>query len=886
MKHRIQILALIICVAAASRAAVFEPFCDIVTYDENDGLSQHLVKQIVEDADGMMWFATWNGINRFDGHEFAALRPGVDDEVRRYSSRFRDIKLSSDGNIWCRIDEKIVSLDTRTYRFADVHTQIERMIGREFEVTRWWQTEDDDLVIDCGDGNYIVIPEKNFSAAGVVSESPSGKPRSLGRRAFESLPGFPNLAYSRRDADGTLWALTKDGAVVCADTLGAPLRVLADLKLADGSARYCTTDSEGNVWFVSNKGAHCLTLGRLPFQSVKEAESETVIALASDSRGRIWTADRNLRTVKLLSPSLDIVGYLAPDGSVSREFKSFGSPVYCIQETPGGIVWLGSKPDGLFRLTPSGSGYDVLKINAGSVYDVRLDSKGRLWVATLGSGVKIIEEPFGDRPRVSSLVDNSGFPAASNACRRLISLGDTVMLAASTGGLLSIDIAEPSSTRLYATQPGDSESLGCIAVMDVLAAPDGRLLVATESDAVNVGIPDGVGRGYRFMQLPLRPSTPSEVALSLTDNADETLVVSHNLVYTFDREGNTRVFGPTFWHGSARFRETRPLRLTDGRWVFALEDGLRVSRLERDGSQARPLRPVFTSVSIENRPDSLLPPSSRQIVLGKDERNLTLRFSALVHSGRDEIVYESRVDGGEWSRLGSERSVTILDLDPGTFTVEIRAVDISGARQSSVAQIELIVKPKWHETITARLLFALLIIAAVVFGIRLALYVRNIKRKQKETLEAYMNLLANGMSPAPAETPGGENPDEALPAAESTPRMEPELTEADRQFMDKIVEYVNSHLSDPDAGVDGMADAAMVSRSGLSRKMRSITGVSPADFLKHARLSHAATLLSTTQLSVKEIAFDCGFADLNYFGKCFKSVYSLTPTAFRKSESS
>ena len=78
------------------------------------------------------------------------------------------------------------------------------------------------------------------------------------------------------------------------------------------------------------------------------------------------------------------------------------------------------------------------------------------------------------------------------------------------------------------------------------------------------------------------------------------------------------------------------------------------------------------------------------------------------------------------------------------------------------------------------------------------------------------------------------------------------------------------------------AAATATSRSGLNRKMRALLGVTPAEFLKESRLSKAASLLSTSDLTVKDIALECGFADMNYFGKCFKATHNMSPTAYRK----
>lgn len=100
--------------------------------------------------------------------------------------------------------------------------------------------------------------------------------------------------------------------------------------------------------------------------------------------------------------------------------------------------------------------------------------------------------------------------------------------------------------------------------------------------------------------------------------------------------------------------------------------------------------------------------------------------------------------------------------------------------------------------------------------------------------------------------------------------------------MDAVMDYIETHLSDSDITVDDIALAVAVSRSGLTRKMKSLMGVTPAEFLRETRLTRASTLLSTTSTPIKEIAVVCGFSDMNYFGKCFKSSRGLTPGAYRK----
>ena len=45
--------------------------CTFTHYTQENGLSQNTIMDMIQDSDGLIWFATWNGINRFDGYEFS-----------------------------------------------------------------------------------------------------------------------------------------------------------------------------------------------------------------------------------------------------------------------------------------------------------------------------------------------------------------------------------------------------------------------------------------------------------------------------------------------------------------------------------------------------------------------------------------------------------------------------------------------------------------------------------------------------------------------------------------------------------------------------------------------------------------------------------------------
>ena len=71
MKRNILLTILVLLTTLPTKA---QSQCTITHFDEFNGMAQWYVTQIVQDHQGMMWFATWNGLNRYDGYEFQCFK--------------------------------------------------------------------------------------------------------------------------------------------------------------------------------------------------------------------------------------------------------------------------------------------------------------------------------------------------------------------------------------------------------------------------------------------------------------------------------------------------------------------------------------------------------------------------------------------------------------------------------------------------------------------------------------------------------------------------------------------------------------------------------------------------------------------------------------------
>lgn len=875
--HSIYIFLIIMLLAAAERAACGEPYCNISHYDESDGLSQRSGKKIVTDTAGMIWIATWNGLNRFDSQDFAVVRPGVGESARRYSSRYRDLQAMADGSVWCRIDDRVVRLDPAVNRFTDIHTMLEEQLGRQLEFTEWSLSADSSMmVMKCGDIYLTLDAGGNLISSSVVR--PDLKYASLSNRRIGDYPDYPyaDQAYGQEDQTGGVWIVTRDGKVAYAPQRGERAEVIADMEIGDGKLRYSSTDADGGVWFCSNQGIHRVEMGIRPYGRLKGDNRGRILAACRDSNGHVWVAEPDRNALALYtSPLSGNPQYIDSGGEIHGSFTTFGRSVYSLAVAPDGKrIWAGCKPQGLFRLTPEADGYDMEKIMDGYIYDLSFDSSGCLWIATLGSGLWRIDNPQAEHPEAFRL---PGLPEGTDGARRLSFIADSLLLVSTTGGLLAINPLTGAS-HLHVTETDRLSSLGCIAVTDAVAGSDGPIYVATESGGVSRMSGDPMGEA-KFTPLSESEQAISDVVFALQTTPDGALMsVSPGQITvvwpgTPGREDPT-LYSDNFWKSHLRFTEMRPFDLGDNHFLLGTYSGGIVTRL--DSVKATAPKVIFTSASVQGRSDTLLTHASESLVLGRDQRSLTLRFSVLDFSDSPGVLYSIRINGGQWSSPSRSRTVSLYDLAPGRYDVDIRATDHFGHFDGSFRRLTVTVTPRWHETVAARIIFWLLG-ALLLWGIwRVWSHIRAIKHRQREILAAYQKLIEQ--SAAPSADAAEEK------AAECEKPGTPEMSEADREFMEHVMDYVRTHIADTETGVDDMAAAVGVSRSGLTRRMKSLMGVSPADFIRRSRLKRAGMLLASTEMPVKEIAFDCGFADLNYFSKCFKSIYGVTPTGWRRGE--
>ena len=121
------------------------------------------------------------------------------------------------------------------------------------------------------------------------------------------------------------------------------------------------------------------------------------------------------------------------------------------------------------------------------------------------------------------------------------------------------------------------------------------------------------------------------------------------------------------------------------------------------------------------------------------------------------------------------------------------------------------------------------------------------------------------------------------PAAAPATVAAPAATPIEDAFISRFKKIVEERLSTSDLSVEDLAADMGLSRVQLYRKVKALTGSTPVDLLRKARLAQARKLLQESTLSVSEVAYQVGFASPSYFTKCYKDEFGTVPGEARKS---
>ena len=196
-----------------------------------------------------------------------------------------------------------------------------------------------------------------------------------------------------------------------------------------------------------------------------------------------------------------------------------------------------------------------------------------------------------------------------------------------------------------------------------------------------------------------------------------------------------------------------------------------------------------------------------------------------------------------------------------------------------------------HELDTQRVISWMAVgVIALLLLIIVLLYMyhlRKIRMQRERVVNTLWNLETE--QPRPSVNPSSEKADEVhdLKTAdeqtkeENAPDSQQEW-QGESLFLSRFRDVVEARLDDSNLSVDELANDMNLSRVQLYRKVKAVTGSSPVELLRSARLNRGYQLLLTTDKTISEVAYAVGFTAPSYFSKCFKEEFGTVPGDVRK----
>ena len=461
-----------------------------------------------------------------------------------------------------------------------------------------------------------------------------------------------------------------------------------------------------------------------PTRSDDEKSSSEVRAMLRDSKDNVWVATKS-RELYMYSPDMSVCRRF-PD----RQIGDIGV-VYTIFEDCDGNIWLGTKGDGVVRMTPSGNDWickrfkadchDRNSLSSNNVYSITQDKDGRIWIGTYGGALSMLPSPDSEE---FVTVDNN-FPDypqdIGDRVRYLHNMPDGRMLVATIGGIIIFEPSETPELTIFnhiTKTPGDAASLGNNDVIHIYTDRRGNTWLCTFGGGLNRLYFEN---GYpRFEVICDDDGLASNIVHSVIDDADGNLWIATEAGLSRYDVALGQVTNYSVYDGVPKttFSEATCASMADGSLLFGTLDN--VYRIEPEAFEpvARPCRLMVTGLNV----DGVRTPFKEKIVIPHDCSYFRVEFSSLDFSRGVVPGFSYMLEGYDAGWISaSGNSATYSHLRPGKYTFKVRETYPKDVKNTVELTVPLLVKPSlWNSPVSVAL-YVVFAVLLVLFLVRMVL---------------------------------------------------------------------------------------------------------------------------------------------------------------------
>lgn len=547
---------------AAAKQVVF----DAISLEE--GLSQSVALEILQDSRGFLWIGTQDGLNRYDGYEFRVFKHSTTNPDSLSSNFINALAEDAEGQLWVGSNGRgLDRYDPASGKFVHFNTANSNL-GDDF-VNALFVDRDGVLWIGTGSGGLCRLVDSSTARFECYVNDPADE---------NSLSNNTVLAIAQ-DGVGNLWVGTLGGGLNRLDPRrGQFARFRSDParpdSLSSDSVQALAVDAAGAIWVgMANTGLDRLdpVTGSVSHyrhdpDDASSLGDDTIVALWIDADDVLWigTNGGGLNTLELATqrwtryrvdaadptslPNNQVWSIFQDDAGVYW-FGTFGSglarydrarqkfavyrnnpesatglsssQVWGFAEDRAGSLWIGTNGGGLNQFDPGNGKWsqyrndpaDPASLSGDWIMGIHEDAQGNLWVGAFGAELNRLDRATGEFARYADAVSTAVITEDSRS--RLWIGGYGIGL-----GLYDRDA---DRFTFFTNDPTDAQSLSGNSVVSILEAPDGTLWLGLFGGGLNRFDPR-TETAVRYQNDPLDlNSLASDVVLAMHQAADGTL---------------------------------------------------------------------------------------------------------------------------------------------------------------------------------------------------------------------------------------------------------------------------------------------------------------------------------------------------------------------------
>ncbi len=750
-------------------------------YTVDNGMPSNMIRSIMQDHRGFMWFGTESGLCRFDGNRFYTFSRSQRNEGYLPDDYISSIFEDSENRIWLGTDNGVYCYDEQEGKFVKFRCSAYKIEGlmvnnicedkdhniwiasrnegvfkynlrsksithfsfliTEKEIEQIYADSNNNIWVVSRKGNYNLFrynKAKNcFYTFNLIYKNPADK------------NGFLCIMEDERHSlwigswEKGLQQFNTDTRIVSTVVPNNSLHGLNHIhNIAEYNLDILMIGSDDGLSFYNTRtGEYRLVV---PDETIAQALSDKFIyPIVQDKEGGVWIATY-----------YGGINYLAPN---TNQFESFspsrfknsvsGKVISRFCEDPSGKVWVGSDDGGLSLYNPKDGSFVNYnsKLSYSNVHALCMDGDN-LWVGTYTGGLNIINTKTGAHKVYSSNINDKTTLDGSSIYAILRDKDGTMWVTSMTGvnrynrqadnfvrvkdlEALTIDIVQDYQGNLWFATQGKgvfcyNERTGKWKnyVANDKAMPGGQVndLLIDNNHTLWMATSSGLCKfnPRKDKFEAVSFKLPSfNVTGIVEENGTLWITTARGLVHYFPYNGKSMVYNKSDGLQSDEFIASSILQTSNGQIYIGSVDGFNAFYPHNIFTNSYIPPIAITEISVLGQN---IPIHDGEINLSYQENVFTIQFASLSYNTPQKNKFAYKLEGfdKDWVTSNDQRSATYTNLPAGTYTFKVKGTNNDGVWNEAGTSITIVIHPPFYLTWPFKVLYIIMVLTLVFYAIR------------------------------------------------------------------------------------------------------------------------------------------------------------------------